>query len=106
MMKRVHRLFAQAFVPNPNNLDMVDHIDGNKTNNRLSNLRWVTRSQNQHNRVNAKGYYWNKQSNKWHAQLSIEYKLRYLGSFNTEAEARAAYLGASELLFPGVKTAV
>lgn len=37
----IHRLVAQTFIPNPNNLPQVDHIDGNKHNNNVSNLRWV-----------------------------------------------------------------
>ena len=42
----VHRLVASAFLPNPNNLEEVDHINGDKTDVRLENLRWCTRSQN------------------------------------------------------------
>ena len=44
--KRVHRLLMEAFVPNPNNYPHINHIDGNKLNNTLSNLEWCTVSHN------------------------------------------------------------
>ena len=47
---QVHQLVARAFIPNPDNKPMVDHIDRNKHNNHISNLRWATGSENQHNR--------------------------------------------------------
>lgn len=42
----IHRLIASAFVPNPNNLDTVNHIDGDKLNNSISNLEWCTLAEN------------------------------------------------------------
>lgn len=42
----VHRLVASTFIPNPNNLPFIDHIDGNPHNNSVFNLRWCTRREN------------------------------------------------------------
>ena len=47
----VHRLVAKAFIPNPDNKQHVDHINGNKHDNRAVNLRWVTRSENMLNPI-------------------------------------------------------
>lgn len=43
---RIHRLVAQAFIPNPYGFDVVHHIDGNKKNNCISNLQWLTSGDN------------------------------------------------------------
>lgn len=51
----VHRLVAETFIPNPEKLSEVNHIDGNKQNNNVDNLEWVSRSQNCWHRCNILG---------------------------------------------------
>ena len=46
-----HRILARHFIPNPENLPQVDHIDRNKTNNSIENLRWVSAGENLRNRT-------------------------------------------------------
>ena len=51
----VHRLVAKAFLENPDNKPMIDHIDENKSNNNVKNLRWATRKE-----IHKEFYYKNK----------------------------------------------
>jgi hypothetical protein len=47
----IHKLVAEAFIPNPNNYPQVDHIDCNKRNNTVANLKWCTQSMNMNNPI-------------------------------------------------------
>lgn len=60
--KLIHRLVAVAFIPNPDNKPCVDHIDGNKRNNYVSNLRWVTPVESANNIITKKRSIENRKS--------------------------------------------
>jgi hypothetical protein len=72
----------------------IDHINGIKYDNRIENLRLVTAQENCFNRsrLNAKGYTWNKDVSKWQASIWVKGKMKYLGLFSNERDARNAYL--------------
>lgn len=72
----------------------TDHINHNALDNRRSNLRAITCQQNQFNRPDVKGYYWQKKAHKYHARIVINRKSIYLGLFGNEHDARNAYLKA------------
>ena len=89
----VHRLVAQTFIPNPDNKPEVDHINQNTHDNRMENLRWVTKSengQNQGKRITNKSGHKNisyhKQSARWEFQKRINGKT-YQKCLETKIEA-------------------
>jgi len=92
-------LYAHRFIMNPPNDLMIDHKDHDKTNNRKSNLRIVTQQENNQNTI-AKGYCWYKQTNKWKASITVNGKYKHLGYYDTEKEARVAYLEAKKKYHP------
>lgn len=49
----IHRLVAQAFIENPNDLPVVNHLDSNRQNNSASNLQWCTTAENVHHCINS-----------------------------------------------------
>ena len=76
--------------------DIVDHINGNRLDNRKSNLRVMTKSQNQMN-VNYRGVYQNK--DKWIAKIKLNQKQIHIGTFIYEEEALYARWYAERILF-------
>lgn len=80
----------------------VDHINNNKLDNRKQNLRIVTPQQNSQNNKKVKGYYWNKKAKKWHTQIAVYGKNKHIGMYDTEKEARQAYLEAKKIYHPSV----
>ena len=84
---------------------LVDHINGDGLDCRRENLRIATRAQNQHNRrrsvANTSGYkgvFFDKRAGRWRAAISLDGRLRYLGSFTSAAQAGAAYDTAARTL--------
>lgn len=69
-MYRVHRLVAQAFIPNPERKPCIDHINANRSDNRVENLRWVTNKENQNNPI-TKNKFKNRKT-KAHHEIQIE----------------------------------
>ncbi len=83
----------------------IDHINGNKKDNRIANLRECTNIENHQNMASRKnstskylGVCWSNYHNKWFAQISFNYQKKYLGLFENEEEAFAAYLKAKKEL--------
>lgn len=79
----------------------TDHIDGNGLNNSRTNLRSVSHADNMinggrfsKNKPKYRGVSWHKRLNKWVAQITVDYKNNWIGSFDTPEEARAAYQAA------------
>ena len=74
----------------------IDHINMDKMDNSINNLRCITKQQNHFN-TKAKGYFFRKDTKKWMARIMINYKAINLGCFPTEKEARQSYLEAKKI---------
>jgi hypothetical protein len=100
---KVHRLVMLSFIGESELA--IDHIDGNKQNNRLDNLRYCTNRENsifyyEKKNTTSKyvGVYYNKQNKKWRAYIIFDKKQIHLGHFDNEEEAGMAYINAKNKL--------
>lgn len=88
----LHRLLAIHFIPNTHGYSDVDHIDRNRQNNQISNLRWCNRSQNLINRrvknEDSRNIYYSKSRDRYIVEVKREGKKTYIGSAKTLEEAR------------------
>lgn len=94
----VHSLVAMSFldyIPDGTHKLVVDHIDNDKTNNRLVNLQIISQRENcsKDKRGSSRftGVYWNKRRGKWRAGIKIKGKDIHLGYFKDESEASKTY---------------
>ena len=85
---------------------MIDHIDGDMTNNRASNLRVASNKQNQgnskkprNNTSGLKGVSWHKKSSKWAAQINKGCNKKWLGVYDDKHDAHQAYMKAAAEYF-------
>ena len=97
LTRQIARLIAIAFIPNPTNLPIIDHINRNVLDNRIENLRWCSWSENNFNRIQPlgktskyKGVSLSREGN-WRAVIKVNSKTNSLGTFKTELEGAKAY---------------
>ena len=98
-----HRLVAKAFLDDFSEDLQVDHINGDKSDNRPENLRMVTHQENcrafarkiKGTSSKFRGVCWHKGAKKWVAFINVEGKQKYLGLFTSEEEAALAWNEAS-----------
>lgn len=104
---KVHRLVANAFIAGFQVNNLVDHIDGDKLNNNLSNLRIATKAQNAMNSKKKqdntsskfKGVYLQIKTNKWRASININNKSIHIGCYFSEEAAADAYNTMAKQMF-------
>lgn len=102
---KLHRLiflYHNGYIP-----EFIDHIDNNRLNNKIKNLRKATRLQNNRNALKHKtrngkptsskykGVHWDKRSQRWISKIIINKKSKYLGSSKSEIEAALMYNDAA-----------
>ena len=94
---KLHRLiyvYHYDIIPEPM---QIDHIDGDRLNNKIENLRMVTYQENCWNKKATKGYFYCKRTDKYRVQLAVNNKKIEIGRFSTSEEAREAYLEAKKI---------
>jgi hypothetical protein len=96
LRKRVHYLLVENFIADIPDGYVVDHIDGNKLNNDLSNLQVIKNSHNTRRSRKIAGCYYRKDRKKWAAVINIDNKRTYLGHYDSKDQATQAYYDATK----------
>lgn len=103
LLHRAAWLYVNGQIPDGKE---IDHRDGDKSNNRIKNLRLATHQQNQENLTTCRsdsksglqGVSWRSQNSKWVVRIMVKGKRKHVGTFTTKAEAHTAYLEAKREL--------
>ena len=90
----IHRFVMKEFGENIDSNDMIDHKNQDTCDNTFANLRVTNRSQNSHN-ITRFNIYWHKHNKKYCAEITNNGKKRTIGYFDTEKEAKDAYIKAA-----------
>ena len=100
---RTHRLVAMAFVENPENKKVVDHVNEQTLDYRIENLRWVSNRENCSNKSNQGEYIGvSKHRSKYTALIQSDGKRHYLGIYDTQEEGSIAYQKALDEINKGL----
>lgn len=100
---KIHRLVATHFI-NPHehpDFTQIDHINRDKTDNRIQNLRWTSNLLNQLNRPGFHGYHWNTEKQRWQVKMKVNGVRLHLGYYKEEKDAANAYVAALDQYHPG-----
>jgi hypothetical protein len=103
---KIHRLIGLAFIDNPDNKKCIDHIDCDRQNNHVSNLRWATHTENQqnsslhkNNSTGVKGVSFQKKLKKFKATIMLDGISIHLGFFENLDDAKAARIKKANDVF-------
>jgi hypothetical protein len=95
---RVHRLVAETFIPNTLNKMFVNHLNKNRSDNRVENLEWTTKSENELHKHKGRKRGVVKRGKKFIAQLKYKGKQNYIGTYDNIEDAYKAYYTKYETL--------
>ncbi|RLI55095.1 MAG: hypothetical protein DRP09_11075 [Candidatus Thorarchaeota archaeon] len=105
--KSIHRVVALTYLPNPNNLPTIDHIDMNKQNNSVDNLRWCSYSLNnwyrkkqKNNMSGYRGLTFHKRDKTWRAKLVKDKKIVFSYESRSLKESQKAYVNFIRGFYP------
>ena len=92
----IHRLLAEAYIDNPQNKPQINHKDGNRTNNNIDNLEWVTNSENQIHKFKVLG-------RKNNTRKLTDDQVRVIRSSSLSGRKLSKIFGVSEVIIHNIR---